>query len=47
MIARGSELLRERGVGLCHIGWTDAVRFYQRIGFKLWQQYAMSWRDLT
>jgi beta-N-acetylhexosaminidase len=47
MIARGAELLRERGVGNCHIGWTEAVHFYQRIGFALWQEYAMSWRDLV
>jgi beta-N-acetylhexosaminidase len=46
MIARSAEILRERGVGMCWIGWTSAVRFYQRIGFTLWQEYAMSWRDL-
>lgn len=47
MIARGSEILRERGTGICCIGWTIVPGFYQRIGYTLWQEYTMSLRQLT
>jgi predicted N-acetyltransferase YhbS len=46
LVARGSELSRARGVGVCLIGWTWAVDFYSRLGYAVWQSYAMSWRRL-
>jgi beta-N-acetylhexosaminidase len=46
LVARGSELLRERGVGNCHIGWTHLLGFYGKLGYSRWESYAMSSRDL-
>lgn len=46
LVARANELLRERGVGQSLVGWTSEVRFYARLGYRVWQRYAMSWRDL-
>jgi beta-N-acetylhexosaminidase len=47
MVAVGSEVLRERGVGNCHIDWTGIVDFYGKLGYTVWRQYWMSTRDLT
>ncbi len=46
LAARASEILRERGVGYCYIAWTWALDFYGKLGYTVWQAYAMSWRDL-
>jgi len=46
LVARGSAVLRDGGVGTCCIGWTWLVGFYGRDGYRPWRSYAMSWRDL-
>ena len=46
LVARGSEILRERGVGPSLIDWTCLVDFYGRLGYLKWRAYRMSWRDL-
>ncbi len=46
LVARGSEILRERGVDNCHIGWTHLLDFYGKLGYTRWQSYSMSWRNL-
>jgi predicted N-acetyltransferase YhbS len=46
LVARGSEIARERGVGNCFIGWTGLREFYGRLGYREWQAYAMSRREL-
>ncbi len=46
LVARGSELLRERGVDNCHIGWTHLLDFYGKLGYTRWESYSMSTRDL-
>jgi len=45
LVARGSAVLRDRGVGQCCIGWTWLLDFYGRLGYRPWRSYAMSWRD--
>ena len=45
LVARGSDVLRERGVGNSCIGWTWLVDFYGRLGYRPWRSYAMSWRE--
>jgi beta-N-acetylhexosaminidase len=46
LVARGSEIAKERGVGNCFIGWTGLRDFYGRLGYREWQAYAMSKREL-
>jgi predicted N-acetyltransferase YhbS len=46
LIARGTEILIERGATHGFIGWTGEISFYGRIGYTVWQTYQMSWRDL-
>ena len=40
------EVLRERGVGNCHIDWTNIVDFYGKLGYTVWRRYWMSNRTL-
>jgi ribosomal protein S18 acetylase RimI-like enzyme len=42
MVARASELLRDAGTRMCHIGWTARETFYRRVGYEPWQRYAMA-----
>lgn len=46
MMARGSEVLVERGTRMCHIGWTGLLDFYGKVGYTPWCAYATSWREL-
>ena len=46
MVAVGSEVLRDRGVGNCHIDWTRIVDFYGKLGYTVWHEYWMSTRSL-
>ena len=47
IVAVGSEVLRERGVGYCHIDWTRIVDFYGKLGYTVWREYWMSGRALV
>jgi predicted N-acetyltransferase YhbS len=42
MVARGSEMLSERGVSQCVIGWTDLTDFYGKLGYRVWRSYGMT-----
>jgi GNAT superfamily N-acetyltransferase len=46
MMARASEILKQRGVAAVHIGWVYRVNFYGRLGYARWQPFHMSWREL-
>jgi len=46
LVARASEVLRERGTGNCHIDWTGLLDFYGKLGYLPWRQYYMSVRPL-
>jgi beta-N-acetylhexosaminidase len=46
LVARASELLKQRGVAAVHIGWVFRVNFYGRLGYAKWRAFDMSWRDL-
>lgn len=41
LVARASEILRDRGAGTCHIGWTVRESFYTRAGYRPWRRYRM------
>jgi hypothetical protein len=47
MVARASELLRDRGTRICHIGWAVREAFYTRIGYRPWRRYLMYRNRLT
>ena len=47
MVAVGSEVLRARGVGNCHIDWTGIIDFYGKLGYTVWREYWMSRRELA
>jgi beta-N-acetylhexosaminidase len=47
LVARGSEIVRERGGRNCHIHWTAVPGFYERLGYRIWHSFAMSQRDLS
>ena len=47
MVAVGSEVLRDRGIGNCHIDWTRIVDFYGKVGYSVWREYWMSGRALV
>ncbi len=45
MVARASELLKERGVRNCYIDWVELTDFYGKVGYTKWREYALSWRE--
>ena len=46
MVARASQVLRDRGAGVCHIGWAVRIGFYSRVGYRPWRSYSMRARVL-
>lgn len=44
--ARVTELLRDRGAAKSYVSWTWLVDWYGRLGYKVWQEYVMSWKTL-
>jgi GNAT superfamily N-acetyltransferase len=41
LVARASEILRDRGAGTCHISWTVRESFYTHAGYRPWRRYRM------
>jgi ribosomal protein S18 acetylase RimI-like enzyme len=46
LIARGTELLIERGARCGFIAWTGSPGFYGKLGYRVWEEYAMGQRTL-
>lgn len=46
LVAYGAEVLHQRGVGQCIIGWTTLADFYGKVGFEVWRQYVVLRRGL-
>lgn len=44
LVARASELLRERGVRNCYIDWVSITDFYAKLGYSKWRAYHTSLR---
>ncbi len=42
LVARGSEILKSRGAGLCFIGWVVLLEFYAKLGYSPWRSYEMA-----
>jgi len=45
MVVHASELLRDAGAGMCHIGWAWLPAFYERLGYRRWRDYLMANRS--
>jgi predicted N-acetyltransferase YhbS len=46
LVARGSEVLKARGMQQALIGWTTLTDFYGKLGYAPWRDYEMSARDI-
>lgn len=46
LVARGSELLKARGVSFAHIGYTSLIDFYGKLGYRIWQTYQIGVQEL-
>jgi len=42
MVVRASELLKDAGAGICHIGWVGLQAFYEQLGYRRWRDYLVS-----
>lgn len=47
LVARGSEILKARKAGCCHIGWTGLLDFYGKLGYTPWREYKIARRELS
>lgn len=47
LVARASETVRTRGARHCFIGWAWMVGLYGDLGYRIWQTYRMSRRELA
>ncbi len=45
LVARGTEILRERGATRAFVGWTGIVDFYGRLGYAIWRDYRPASRE--
>ncbi len=46
MVARASEIVRERGTRHCFIGWAWMISLYGDLSYRVWQEYRMSRREV-
>lgn len=46
LAARVTEELRNRGFAKSYVGWTWLVDWYGKLGYKVWQEYIMSWKKV-
>jgi GNAT superfamily N-acetyltransferase len=46
LAARVTEALCERRLVASYIGWTWLVDWYSRLGYQIWQEYIMAWRQI-
>jgi beta-N-acetylhexosaminidase len=45
LVARASDILKERGVRNCAIDWVLLTDFYGKLGYTKWRAYHSDWRD--
>jgi len=45
LVARASEIVRERGARRYFIGWAWMIGLYGELGYRVWQEYRMSRRE--
>ena len=42
LAARATEILRERSMSNCYVGWTWLIDWYGKLGFTVWSEYRMA-----
>lgn len=47
LVVRASELLRDLGAAMCHIGWAWRPELYERLGYEPWRNYLMASRSVA
>jgi ribosomal protein S18 acetylase RimI-like enzyme len=47
LVARASEIVRDRGARRCFIGWAWMIGLYGELGYRVWQEYRMSRREIS
>jgi len=47
LVARASEIVRDRGARHCVIGWAWMIGLYGELGYRVWQEYRMSRREMS
>jgi len=47
LVARASEIVRDRGARRCVIGWAWMIGLYGELGYRVWQEYQMGHREIT
>lgn len=47
LVARASDLLKERGMRNCYIDWVALTDFYAKLGYRKWRSFFVSMRDLS
>ncbi len=47
LVARASEIVRDRGARHCFIGWAWMIGLYGELGYHVWREYRMSRRELS
>jgi Predicted acetyltransferase len=48
LVARATEILKERAVEQCYIDWVgpENIDFYAKLGYEKWRTYTTSWRKI-
>lgn len=46
LAARVTERLQSRGIATSYVGYTWLVDWYGRLGYRVWQEYRMSWKQV-
>ena len=46
LVAKGTELLRDRGHQSIFLGWTYLPDWYAQLGYQPWRKYQMSWWEV-
>jgi predicted N-acetyltransferase YhbS len=47
LVARASEILKERHVQNCYIDWVKLTDFYAKAGYEKWREFYLSWLNLA
>jgi|SRR5579859_3064179 len=46
LAARATEVLKEQHVQTCYLSWTWLTDWYGKLGYTVWREYKMSWKEL-
>lgn len=46
LAAKATEVLKSENVDICYLGWTWLIDWYGKLGYKIWREYQMSWKEV-